>query len=261
MAAARSPLEITLSVWKALFLREALGRLFSTRGAWFWLVAEPVLHVAYVLVLYSVVRVRTIGGIDSAVWIMVGMVAFFMFRRPAMQVMNAIDANLALFTYRQVKPVDTALVRGGVEGLLMVAVAAVLFAGVAMLGRDVVPDDLLTVLVSFAALWLLGVGFGLMTSVAVQLVPESARVLNMVLRPLYIISGVLLPLAQVPQPYQGWLMLNPVAHGIEVARLGFSSYYHAVPGTSLNYLLGFALVFVFLGLALQRRFAERLVTQ
>ena len=37
----RSSLQIMLSVWKALLLREATYRLFGTRGAWAWLLIEP----------------------------------------------------------------------------------------------------------------------------------------------------------------------------------------------------------------------------
>jgi capsular polysaccharide transport system permease protein len=92
-------------------------------------------------------------------------------------------------------------------------------------------------------------------------VPELGRLIDFVMTPLYLISGVILPLSSVPQPYRDWLMLNPVAHGLEAVRLGFSPYYHAVPGLSISYLYGFSLVSIFLGLALHRRFAIRLVTQ
>lgn len=257
----RSPLIVTLAVWKALFLREALTRLFHGRAAWFWLIAEPVLHVTYLMVIYSVVRVRSVGGIDTVVWIMVGMLAFFMFRRTDIQIMNALGANSALFTYRQVKPVDSALVRGCLEGLLMICVASVLFGGAAIFGHSTIPADPLAVFAAFFGLWLLGVGFGLITSVLIDLVPELGRVLKMVMMPLYPLSGVMMPIAAVPLPYRDWLMLNPVAHGLEAARLGFTPYYHAVPGLSLAYLYGFALCSIFLGLALHRRFALRLVTK
>jgi capsular polysaccharide transport system permease protein len=104
-------------------------------------------------------------------------------------------------------------------------------------------------------------GFGLVASVASELVPELGRVIDFVMMPLYLISGVILPLSTVPQPYREWLMFNPVAHGLEAARLGFAPYYHAVPELSTAYLYGSALVIVFLGLALHRRFALRLATQ
>lgn len=257
----RPSLLITLSVWRALFLREALARLFSGRATWFWLVAEPVFSVAIMLFIFTVIRVRTVGGIDTMLWLMVGMLGFFMFRRTGTQAQNAISANRTLFTYRQVLPVDTALVRAALEALLMVAVAGVLLIGAALLGHSVVPANPLAVLEAFLGLWLAGLGFGLVTSVVIELVPELGKVLKLVMAPLMILSGVMIPISAVPQPYQGWLMLNPVAHGLEAARLGFAPYYHAVPELSVAYLYAFALVCIFFGLALYRRFAIKLVTQ
>lgn len=257
----RSPVRIVASVYLALFLREALTRISSSRSAWFWLVAEPVFHVAYMLFIFTVIRVRTVGGIDTVIWLMVGMLAFLMFRRTAMQVSTAISSNLALFTYRQVKPIDTVLVRGGLEGVLMVLITGVLLAGALLFGHSVVPADPLAVLEAFLGLWLAGMGFGLVASVATELVPELGRIINFIMMPLYLLSGVIVPISAVPQPYRDWLLLNPVVHGLEAARLGFSSHYHAISGLSISYLYGYALVSIFFGLALHRRFALRLVTQ
>lgn len=254
----RDSTTITLAVWKALFLREALTRLFATRAAWFWLLAEPVFHVSYMMFVFTVVRVQHVGGVDSAIWLMVGMLAFFMFRRTGTQVMNAIDANLALFTYRQVKPVDTALVRGGLEGFLMTIITLVLGVGAALVGHSVVPADPLAVLEALFGLWLFGMGFGLIMSVLGELVPEVGRMVRLIMTPLYVVSGTMFPIASVAQPYRDWLLLNPIAHGLEAARLAFAPYYHAVPELSVSYLYACALVSVFFGLALHRRFAARM---
>lgn len=261
MRSGRPSLVITLSVWRALFLREALARLFAGRATWFWLVADPVFNVAYLAFIYTVIRVRTVGGIDTMLWLMVGMLGFFMFRRTGTQVQNAISANQPLFTYRQVLPVDTALVRAGLEAFLMIAVATVLLTGAALLGHSVVPADPFAVFEAFFGLWMVGLGFGLVTSVAIELVPELGKVLRLLMMPLYILSSVILPLSAVPPPYRGWLMFNPVAHGLEAVRLGFAPYYHAVPELSVAYLYAFGLVSIFFGLALHRRFATKLVTQ
>ncbi len=256
----RSSASITLSVWKALFLREALSRFFSSRGAWFWLLIDPVFHVAYLMVVFTMMRVSNVGGIDIATWIMIGLLAFFMFRVTATQVTNSISANLALFAYRQVKPVDTALVRAALEGVLMVAVTLILLTGAALFGHSVVPSDPLAVLEAFFGLWLAGIGFGLIASVANGLIRELGKIIHLIMMPLYIISGVMFPISAVPEPYQSWLLLNPVAHGLEAARLGFVPNYHSVPDLSMGFLYGFALVSIFLGLALHRRFALRLIS-
>lgn len=261
MPSPRTSTVITFAVWKGLFLREALTRLFARRVAWLWLLVEPVFHVAFMVFIFTVLRTRNIGGIDIAVWLIIGMLAFFMFRRTGAQVMNAIGANQALFTYRQVMPVDTLLVRGGLEGLLMTIVTAILLLGAALLGHSVIPADPLAVFEAFGGLWLVGMGFGLTTSVAAELVPELAQIINLAMTPLYFFSGVIFPLSTVPQPYRGWLLFNPVAHGVEAARLGFAPFYQAVPELSISYLYWFALVSIFFGLALQRRFALKLATQ
>ena len=261
MNTVRTPLEVTFSVWKALFLREAVQRLFSARASWAWLLLEPLAHIVFLIFLFSTIRMRVIGGIDTPVWVMVGLLAFFMFKRVGTQAMNAIAANQALFAYRQVKPIDAVLTRAGLEGFLMILVAVILFTGVALFGLSILPGDLLAVLEAFLGLWLVGLGFGLMVSVASVLVPEIASIIGLLMTPLYFLSGVIFPLAVVPLPYREWIMYNPVAHGIEAARHGFASYYQVVPETSIAYLYGFAMVTIFLGLALHTRFAIRLVTK
>jgi capsular polysaccharide transport system permease protein len=259
--ASRTSAHVALSVWKALILREALFRLFGRRAAWVWLLLEPVVHVIFLMFIFTVVRTRVVGGIETPLWLMVGLLAFFMFRRVGMQAMNAVAANQALFAYRQVKPVDTVLTRAALEGFLMLLVAIILFSGAGLVGIGVVPADPLAVLEAFFGLWLLGVGFGLSASVASVLVPELGNVITLATIPLYFVSGVIFPIAAVPLPYREWLMLNPIAHGLEGARLGFAPYYNAVPELSISYLYGFALFGLFMGLALHTRFALRLATK
>lgn len=254
----RSPGTVTLAVWNALFLREAVGRISATRAAWVWLVLEPVFHIAFVIFLFSTIRLRVIGGIDTSVWIMVGLLAFFMFRRPAQRAMNAVSASQPLYTFRQVKPVDVVLVRATLEGFLMSVIASVLLVGAALYGLPVIPSDMLMVLGAALGLWLCGLGFGLVTSVAAELVPEIGRLINLTAQPLYFFSGILFPLDKLPSPYREWLLLNPLAHGVEAARLGFAPLYHAFPETSLAYLYCWAIGIVFFGLALHNRYASRL---
>lgn len=257
----RTSTVITLSVWKALFLREAVTRIFSGPATWLWLLIEPMFNVFYLVIIFTVIRVTTVGGIDTVIWLLVGMLGFFMFRRTATQVMNGINANKGLFAYRQVKPIDTVLVRGGLEGFLMIIISSILLVSVALFGHSVMPENILAVLEAFFGLWLIGLSFGLITSVISELLPELAKVINLIMTPMYIISGVIFPISSVAPPYRDWLMLNPVADGLEAIRLGFAPYYHAAPEMSIAYIYEFALVGIFLGLSLHRRFALRLTTQ
>lgn len=255
----RSPMAVTWSVWRALVLRESLDRLFDMRAAWFWLLMEPVLHIAFITFIFTVIRMKTVGGIDVTIWIVVGMLAFFMFRRTAIQVMYAPESNRPLFAYRQVKPFDTSIARAVLEVFLMVLVSILILTGVGLLGHNVFPDDPIQVLVAMFGLWLFGVGYGLIASVLIALVREIEHVLKILMMPLYLVSGVIMPISAVPPPYRDWLLLNPLAHGLELVRHGFATYYHVVPGVSFGYLYFCGVSSLCLGLILYRRFALQLV--
>jgi len=257
----RAPYTVAFSVWKALFLREAMHRLSTRRFGVVWLLLEPVASIAFMIFVFTVIRLRVISGIDTAIWLMSGLLTFSTFRHMATQSMNAVNSNKTLFAYRQVKPVDTVLVRASLEGFLAILVGIILFGSAALYGLNIIPDDLMLVMEAILGVGLLGLGFGLMVSVIIHLVPEAANIVSIIMMPLNLISGTIFPLFMIPQAYREWLMLNPVAHGIEAIRVGFSSYYHAVPELSINYMYGCALVMIFFGLMLHIRFQTRLITQ
>lgn len=257
----RSSLSVTLSVWRALFQHEALIRISGGRASWFWLLADPVAHMAFLCFVYGNVRHTVIAGMDTYLWVVIGLVTFFLFRRSAMQGMHGIDSNKAMFAYRQVKPVDTVFVRVALETFIMLLTGLVALGGLALLGTNIVPDDPLLIFVALFGIWLVALGLGLAFSVPIRLIREADVILNFLFIPLYIVSGVILPLSKVPYPYQEWLLYNPVAHAIDAVRLGFSSGYQAVSGLDLPYVYACGVVLIFIGLLLQVRFSERLIAQ
>lgn len=259
--AMRSSLSITLSVWRSLLLREALSRISGGRVPWVWLLLEPVVHMLFMIFIFTTIGHRAIGGIDVVMWTIIGFLAFFIFRRSSTQGLHGISSNRALFTYRQVRPVDTVLVRSVLEGLIMILITLIVLAGVGLFGKSVFPDDPLTVFAAFFGLWLLGLGYGLVFSVPNELIPESGQLLGFAQTPLYLMSGLMVPFSLLPHSYQSFILYNPIIHGVELARVGYANYYHGDPALSLVYLYGCAFVLLFFGLALQLRFVERLISR
>ncbi len=253
----RSPLIITFTTWKALFLREAVARLTSRRNAWVWLLLEPALQISFMLVLMTQLHVRTVGGIDTVVWLVVGLVFANLFKRTATQSQHAISANKALYTYRQVKPVDTVLVRAALEGFLMVVIGLILVAGTSFVGYDFIPNQSWILFAAFLNIWLLALGLGLIASIGVLMIPELEKIIGFANGPIYLLSGVVIPISAIPEPFQHWLMYNPIVHSIESARKAMSSYYHTSPDLNLFYTTEVALFSVFIGLSLHSRFVAR----
>ncbi|WP_291448970.1 ABC transporter permease [Desulfovibrio sp.] len=255
-----SPFSNTVYVWQALFLREALDRFFGSRAAWAWLLVEPAMHIGFIGGVWGMMRRNSMGGINIQLWIIVGMLAFFLFRRTAVQTLHALDCNKAFFAFRQVRPFDVALVRASVEAFSMFFISLFILGAAAMMGLDVLPDDSLKVLLALSGLWLFGLGYGLVTSVCMRMVPDSGHIFQILMMPLYLISGTIMPLRYIPLPYRDWLLWNPLAHGLELVRLGFFSNYHTLT-VSFSYLYYWALGSIALGLALYRGLETRLVTQ
>lgn len=257
--ALRSPLAVTLAVWKALFMREALSRLAQDRIAWVWLLVEPIAHVTVFVAFITIgLRQRSVAGADVSLFLILGVLAFFLPRNMLNRALDAIEPGEALYAFKQVLPVDTVLVRSVVEGLLACMILGVMLIGAGLLGFPVIPADPLGALYALAALWLAGLGLGLVFSVLGTLVAEIARITRLLMTPLYFLSAVIFPSVAIPLEFRHIVLLNPILHGIEALRVAFMPTYVVPAGIEVGYLVQFAVVTIFLGLALHMRYQPEL---
>ena len=255
----RSPWQITWSVWHAMFMREVLARTMQNRFSWFWMLAEP---IAYVVIMVGVRellgRTRFVIGADFIPWLIVGLTSFFLFREGVTRSLGAVNANHALFAYRQVVPVDPVLIRNVLEGLLKTVVFAILVTGATLLGYEILPHDPLSAIGGWLALWMLGLGAGLIASVGATLNDAVEMAVRLSMLPMFLLSGVIIPLNFLPHDVQQLLLYNPVLHGVESLRLCFFEGYRTLHGIDASYLWLWNLVLLALGLALHLKFATRL---
>ncbi|AEY02692.1 ABC transporter permease [Oceanimonas sp. GK1] len=259
----RTPWQVTRSVWFAMFMREAVSRTMADRMGWFWMIAEPVAIIAIMVAMRAMISHSNglIIGADFIPWMIVGLMGFYLVRDGMMRGLGAVDANKALFAYRQVQPVDPVLVRNFLEGILHTVVFLLFIVGGLMVGMDMFPDNLINALFGWFSLWTLGLGLGLIVSVAGTLIPELAKIVRMLSLPLMIISGGIIPLHILPHNVLEYLMLNPIAHGLELLRHDFFEPYHMAKGSSNIYLWLINLALITFGLLLHARFKERLKAQ
>lgn len=254
----RTPWQITRDVWHALFMREISARITQDRFGWTWLILEPVLMLLVMIGIRELLgRMRMVVNAEFLPWLLVGILTFFVFRSAMMRGMNAINANSGLFSYRQVQPVDTVLVRAFVELVLYTLVFALFSIVFNLLGIRILPFNMVNVIYFWFAIWLLGLGFGLVLSVAVSLVPEVAKVVNVLMMPMYFLSGVMLPFTLMPDWLVPYLLLSPIPHLIEGMRAAFFELYHTNPGIDYLYAAYWIVGTLVVGLMLQLVMKER----
>lgn len=240
-------------------MREVLARTTADRMAWFWMLIEPIAHVALLSALRALIGdFNSIAGAPLVPWLIVGLMTFFVFRDGLLRSLGAISSSKALFTYRQVKPIDTVLVRCFVEGILKSFIFLILIAALALLDYEIFPENILLAALGFYLVWLFGVGSGLLFSVCSELAPEIDKIIRIAMFPLYLVSGVLFPVNFLPEYLQVYILINPLVHGIESARLAFFGGYWSLDGISVYYLFISALSLNVLGLIFHMRFSERM---
>lgn len=242
-----------------MFMREAVSRTMTDRMGWFWMIFEPLAFTLIMVGIRAFIRGdKLIVGADFIPWMIVGMMGFFLIREGMMRGLGAVEANSALFAYRQVQPIDPVLVRNFLEGMLRTFIFLLFIVGGLMLGLDINPDDAIGAFAWWASVWALGLGLGLIVSVVGGLVPEVAKIVRMINMPLLILSGVIFPLNHLPHWLLEYLMLNPIVHALELLRASFFEGYHVVHGTSATYFWMFTLSTLALGMLLHVRFKDKL---
>jgi len=246
----RSSWQIEKAVVFALILRELKTRFGNRMVGLFWVLFEPMANIAVMLVLRIVVRQRTAGVmIDVAVYLVIAMIPFFIFRNIWFRMMNAIDGNAGLFGYRQVKPADAMAARAIMEVVMYSMIFVAFMLIFAWMDYRAVPGRPLEYLgvVSVFILW--GVGLGLMSAVGVKKAPALSTFLQLTSFPLYITSGVLIPINSFPPLAIQILMWNPLLHLVELSRWAFFPTYHPLMGVNIEYPLSIGLMLLFLGVS------------
>jgi capsular polysaccharide transport system permease protein len=248
----RTPVEAFKDVVFALMLREGHSRLNGRWSSLFWLGAEPLAHMVLMLLIFGGLGDRVVPGISLVSWLVWGLLPFFVFKALALKLMEAVEVNRALFVYRPVQPIDAVVARGVLETLLAVAIYGLLLVAMLWIGLPVWPEAFLeTLLLGFV---FLGMGFswGLLFAVLTTGYEKVRLFIRLSFFPLYILSGVIFPLASLPADLRGWLMLNPLAHLLEAIRGAAVAGYAPVPELNLAYPAAYVLASLAAGLLIYR---------
>ena len=248
----RSSFQIQKTVIFALMLREARARFGVRRFGAIWALLEPIAHILLISLVFSVIRGRSVTGLEYPVFVLVGLVPFLLYRNTALRLMDSTRENRSLFAYKQIKPLDTFVARVLVEACMSASVYAILVFGFAWFGFDMrVAHPIEWVLTVFLGL-LFSFGLGMSLALFTNAMPSSKSVIRMGFFPLYFISGVLIPAAYMPPAFLPYLLLNPFMHLMELIRGEIFLNYMPVQGISLSYVIACTVVLLFVSLGTYR---------
>lgn len=258
----RSSLQVMRAVIFALVLREMQTRFGARRMGAFWMLFEPVAHVVIIMMVFTFIRQRQVPGIEFPIFMVTGIVPFFLMRNIALRMMDAMDANKSLFAYQQIKAFDTFAARTIVEFALYACVMALILAAMGIwFGYDITINDPLSWMASLAVGVTFSFGLGLILAVIGDIAPNSKSIVKLVFFPLYLISGVIFPIWVIPPQYLDWILWNPYLHIIDNLRSSFFAFYPKTYGISHAYPFGLSIISLSLGMAMYRLRRRELVAQ
>ncbi|MDR2635392.1 MAG: ABC transporter permease [Campylobacteraceae bacterium] len=253
-----SPFRQFLLIILALFLRELKTRFGQVRFGIFWTIAEPMVHIVVLLLVFVFIRSRMMPQVPFELFLITGLIPFFLFRHIVTGLMTSIDANKSLFAYTPVKPIDTYITRTILETVIYVVIFAIIIFGFYFWGGiDVRVSNPLGVLAVFVIIIWMGFSFGVLASILYNIFPITKMVVSILMLPLYFLSAIMYPLWIIPSQYVEYLKYNPVLHLIELFRTNYFSHYPQTDGINIIYPLSIILCVFFVGMYFYRvrRFA------
>jgi len=255
----RSSLRIMRAVIHALVLREMLGRFGRNRLGVVWVLAEPLAHMVGLVLVMSLLRNRTVPGMDYPLFLLTGVMPFLLIKNTALRMMEGANANKGLFAYRQVTLMDTFVARLIVETLLSVSVFALILSAMAWAGMEVLIARPLEWLGYMALGLVFGFSLGGILAAIGYALPEAKLAIRLLFMPLYFLSGVILPPWHFPASTRALMLWNPFMHLLELIRGAFFPFYPAMQGISAQYVAAVTAVMLFLSLGLYRALRQRMM--
>lgn len=254
----RELLRLQARVLGALVLRETRATFGTSQLGYFWAIATPAAGVAVLVFVFASLGRQPPFGSSLALFFATGLLTLEFFRKLSTSLMTTFNANKALLTYPVIKETDTLAARFILISstfLIIMLVFYCVLIGVGLAGLPRHPDQLLF---AFATTGLLGLGFGMANAVILSNWESWTFIEQILMRPLFIISGVFYVPSRLPPEAIAFLKWNPVLHLIEWFRAGYYPNYNSTV-LSRSFVLSVACTLILLGLAGERLYRKKRV--
>lgn len=224
-APARAAMESGLMTWSevlsALIIRETRTQFAQQSLGYLWAFITPIAWIGLFVVVFTLMGRKSPINTDIVSFLATGFLGYLsFFRRTFDQVQGAIKANRQLMFVDRVAPSDLAIARSVLGLQTSITVFVVVTLANLLVFRNGEVDQALTVCFGLGLAWGIGASLGWLAAIIGQVVTSLQQILQIVLRPMFWISGLFYTANEIPQSLAQYLWYNPVFHAIEITRNG-----------------------------------------
>jgi capsular polysaccharide transport system permease protein len=214
---------------------------------YFWAIVEPSAQIAVFLAVKTFLFPSSMPGVDFAVFLATGFISYNLFKGIVSNSMAAFESNQALFVYAQVKPIHTLFSRVLVDFLVFIFVSIFFLAIGWYFHTEIIPDNLLNVIL--AVLWFILFGFslGLLFTVIGTFYETFRKIINLIFTPMLFLSALFYSVDQLPPVVREYILYNPIVHFVELIHGSYINVLHT-DYVDFQYMFLWTIIPLFLGL-------------
>lgn len=240
----------------ALMLREIHTINGDSKLGYLWVLIQSVFSIAVFWALRAYMGAHAPGGMSMALFLAVGFGVWSIFSSGITKTMTAVEGNRALLTFPQVKEFDVMVSRIIVVTATQILTTALIISFSVLFGAEFHPNGILVGLGVLICAPLCSLGLGMILSSLAVYLPVLNKLVPMILRIGFFISGVFFSIGAFKQDIADILLFNPILQSIELMRMSLHNAY-VVEGLSFTYLAGFTLFVLVIGGFLERYVRSR----
>lgn len=219
---------------------------------------EPCIHMLILSFLMIVVRQRMERmGLSPIVIVASGLLPFLLFRANVQYLAGSISSSKILLKHPLLKHIDVIIARFILESLTMIAAGTLIFSVLIFLGVAPWPYRPLNMFLPLGGFLMMGLGVGTFAAFVLPVYPSVKRPLGIMMRLLYLTSGIFFLGRALPAWMLQWALYNPAFHAMEAFREGYLPIRN-VSFIQLWYPYAFGLTFFMIGIAFERVMHYRL---
>ena len=244
----------------ALILREMSTTYGRSPGGYVWAIAEPLGAVAILSVTFSLITRHPPLGHNFVLFYASGFLPLAAYQNISGKIAAAIRFSRPLLAYPTVTYVDAIVARILLSILTDLLVSVILFGVTLTVIRDSVSLDYIALLRCIGMVVVFATGIGLVNCFLTSVLPIWQFVWAVISRPMFLVSGVMFLIDDMPAQIRDYLLYLPMTHFISMSRAGFYSSYQAVY-VSEAYVYGVSLVLIAFGMLMLHRFHRNMMNE
>ena len=227
-----------------LVIKDIKSRFYGNRLAFIWNLLNPLAWIGALLIFFSIVGKQVPIYTDIISFLIPGMLAYILFRNTINSIMRSKKTSQPIIHFHSVTShrIITAaalieLLNCGGAFLLLIFLNYIIYDKIEC-------NDLLVMIYGYFCAWGTGLAFGCLFVELTTINPMFDKILPIILRPVFWISGVFYTANELPEWLTDLSIMNPLFQSIEIIRDGTFLSYQSRTATYYQPLLTIAGVLV-----------------